>query len=109
MNRTLMRPAALLLVFGLAACNAISPVGDDDNDANEVQVTVQALGTDYLDADDGSRYEVTGNTMYEGFTSFADATVGAAVDIEYEAISNSTNRRALEIEDPTAPDTEDGN
>ena len=106
MNRTIFTPfaslAAPLLVFGLVGCNAFT--GTDENEANEVRVTVQAIGSDYVDADDGIRYEVTSATQYEGFSSLADVTVGAEVDIEFEEIANSNNRRALEIEDPGAPD-----
>lgn len=108
MNRTLFTPlarlTALLLVFGLVGCNAFT--GTDENEANEVRVTVIAIGSDYLDADDGLRYEVTANTQYEGFSSFADVAVDAVVDIEFEEIANSNNRRALEIEAPGAKDND---
>ncbi|HSJ13502.1 MAG TPA: DUF5666 domain-containing protein [Longimicrobiales bacterium] len=89
--------SALLLVFGLAGCNAFGIFGEDEN---EVRVTITELGSasDYLVADDGHRYEVTAETEYEGLTGFADLAIGDVVEIEYEKISNSSNRRALEIE-----------
>ncbi len=103
MNRTIARLAALFLAMGLVGCNAFGP-NDGEDSENEVRVTVLALGASYLDANDGLRYEITAKTVYEGFTSFADVTVGAEVDIEFEEIPGSNNRTAIEIEDPTAPD-----
>ena len=103
MNRTIGRLAALLLALGLVGCNAFGPSGEDEQ--NEVRVTVLALGSDYLDADDGFRYEVDADTQYEGFSgnTFADITLNAVVQIEYEEISTSS-RRALEIEADGAED-----
>ena len=102
MNRTpataLARVAALL-VFFIVGCNASSVTGNDDNEnGNEVRVTVQAIGSDYLDADDGIRYEVTADTKYEGLIGLSDVSVDDVVEIEFEEIANSTNRRALESE-----------
>ena len=102
----LTRVAALLVAFGtlgIAGCNAFGITGDDD-DENEARVTVQALGADYLDANDGIRYVVTASTQYEGLNGFSDIAVGDVVEIEWAAISGSTNRRALEIEADGAED-----
>ncbi|MGH7477888.1 MAG: hypothetical protein ACRELD_16620 [Longimicrobiales bacterium] len=92
--------AVLLLGFGYAGCNAF---GITDEDENEVRVTVQALGADFLDANDGFRYTVDTSTEYEGYGSFADVQVGHVVEIEYEPI-DSSSRRALEIEAEGASD-----
>ncbi len=109
MSRTpatpLARPAALLLAFSIMGCNAFGITGnEDEDDENEVPVTVLAIGADYIDADDGIRYEVTAATKYEGLTGLSDLTVGDAIEIEFEEIANSNNRRALEVEVPGADD-----
>ena len=93
----LARTAALLLSFFIVGCNA-SGITDSENEANEVRVTVQAIGSDYLNADDGIRYEITAATQYEGLTSLSDVLVGDIVEIEFEEIPSNTNRRALEVE-----------
>ncbi len=104
MSRTPTTPfarlAALLLAFSILGCNSAIAGNEDDGDQNEVPVTVLAIGSDYLDADDGIRYEVTAATQYEGLSGFSDISVGNAVEIEFEEIANSNNRRALEIEVP---------
>ena len=92
----LPRVAALLLSFFIVGCNASSTENEDAG--NEVRVTVLAVGSDYLDADDGIRYEATADTKYEGLTSLSDVLVGDIVDIEFQEIPNSTSRQALEIE-----------
>lgn len=88
--------ATLLLAITAAGCNAFDILGDDEN---EVRVIVEALGADYLDADDNFRYEVDSDTEYEGagLAGFADLAVGDTVEIEWEGVSADT-RRALEIE-----------
>lgn len=111
MKPLLSRPfaalAVVLLAFSLAGCNAFGITGDDEN---EVRVTITELSpaSDYLVADDDFTYEVTADTEYEGLTGFGDLTVGDVVEIEFENIANSSNRRALEIEagsyDDTNPD-----
>ena len=93
----LARTAALLLSFFIVGCNA-SSITDSENEANEVRVTVRAIGSDYLDADDGIRYEITAATQYEGLTGLSDVLVGDIVEIEFEEIPSNTNRRALEVE-----------
>ena len=102
MNATPPNPlaglAALLFAFFVVGCNASGLTENEENEANEVRVTVQALGSDYVDADDGIRYEVTADTQYEGLGGLSDVSVGDTVDIEFEEIADSTNRRALEIE-----------
>ena len=106
MSRTLVTPftrlATLLLAFSILGCN--SAVTGNEDDQNEVPVTVLAIGSDYLDADDGIRYEITAATQYEGLTGLSDISVGDAVEIEFEEIPNSNNRRALEIEAAGADD-----
>lgn len=102
----LARLAALLLAFSIMGCNAFGITGDEDEDnGNEVRVSVLAIASDYLDADDGIRYEVTAATQYEGLTGFSDISVGDLIEIEFEEIPNSNNRRALEIEVPGANDS----
>ena len=88
----LPRLAALLLSFFIVGCNASSTENEDAG--NEVRVTVQAVGSDYLDADDGIRYEATA----EGLSSLSDVLVGDIVEIEFQEIPSSTSRQALEIE-----------
>jgi hypothetical protein len=87
--------SALLLASGLTACNAFGILGEDDN---EVRVVVEAKSASSIDADDGHIYEVTSSTEFEGYASFADVAVGHTVEIEWESISGSDDRRALEIE-----------
>lgn len=101
-HTALTRIAALVAV--VAGCNAFGITGDDDDDENEVRVTVQALGPDFLTADDGIRYLVSGATEYEGLGGLSDISVGDIVEIEYEAIADSGDRRALEIEADGAED-----
>lgn len=102
MTRLLARPfhalVLLLLAFSAGGCNAFGITGEDDE--NEVRVTITELSpdSDYLVADDGFTYEVTANTEYEGLTGFADLAVDDVVEIEFENMSDSSNRRALEIE-----------
>ena len=92
------RIVALFLVVGLVGCNSLLGL-DDDDDENEVTVTVQEVGADFLNADDGFRYEVTADTQYDdGFASLADVTVGALVEIEYADTGTPNVRTALEIE-----------
>jgi hypothetical protein len=99
MRRTLSTPSAaltaLVLVLVVAGCNAL---GITDSDDDEVRVTVRAKGADFLDADDNFRYTVGSYTEYEGFSGFADVTVGAIVEIEFEETSTNNVRRALEME-----------
>lgn len=108
MSRTRATPfvrlAGLLLALGILGCNSAVTGNEDENEQNEVPVTVLAIGTDYLDADDGIRYEVTAATQYEGLIGLSDISVGDAVEIEFEEIPNSTNRLALEIEAAGADD-----
>ena len=108
MSRTLTTPfarlATLLLAFSILGCNRAATGNEDEDGMNEVPVTVLAIGPDYLDADDGIRYEVTAATQYEGLTGLSDISVGDLVEIEFEEIPNSNNRRALEIEVPGAAD-----
>ncbi len=99
------RLAVLLLAFSIMGCNQAITGDDEENEQNEVPVTVLAIGPDYLDADDGIRYEVTAATQYEGLTGFSDISVGDLIEIEFEEIPNSNNRRALEIEVPGANDS----
>ena len=97
------RLAALLLAFSIMGCNEFAPTGNADRgDKREVMVTVLAVGPNYLDADDGIRYEVTSRTKYEGYTLLSDISAGDMVEIEFRRISGSSNRRALEIEAPGA-------
>lgn len=98
-----VRLTVVLLAVGLVGCNAFGLTGDDDDD-NEVRVTVTAVAATYLDANDGIRYEVTENTEYEGYESLAGVAVGDIVEIEFEEIADSDNRRALEIEADGADD-----
>ena len=108
MSRTPPTPfahlAVFLLAFSILGCNQAVTGNEDENDQNEVPVTVLAIGADYIDADDGIRYEVTAATKYEGLTGLSDLTVGDAIEIEFEEIANSNNRLALEIEVPGAND-----
>ena len=92
------RLAVLLLAFSILGCNRAATGNEDENEQNEVPVTVLAIGSDFLDADDGIRYEVTAATQYEGLSGLSAISVGDMVEIEFEEISNSNNRRALEIE-----------
>ena len=102
----LARLAALLLAFSIMGCNAFGITGDEDEDnGNEVRVSVLAIASDYLDADDGIRYEVTPATKYEGYSGLSEISVGDVVEIEFEEITSSNNRRALEVE---ADGTDDG-
>ena len=94
----LARVAALLLALFIVGCNASVTGNEDDDEGNEVRVTVQAIGSDYLETNDGIRYEVTADTKYEGLSGLSDISVGDVVEIEFEEIPNSTNRRTLEIE-----------
>lgn len=87
---------ATILALTVMGCNAFGP--GDDSDQNEVRVTVQALGADFVDADDGIRYEVTADTQFEGYSGLTEIAVGTVVEIEFEEITDSANRRALEIE-----------
>ncbi len=98
------RLAMLLLAFSILGCNRAVTGNEDENEQNEVPVTVLAIGSDFLDADDGIRYEVTAATQYEGLSGLSAISVGDAVEIEFEEISNSNNRRALEIEAAGADD-----
>lgn len=84
----------VLFVAALPACNALGITGEDEN---EVRVTIEALGADFLDADDGFTYEVNADTEYERIDDFASLAVGEIVQIEYADLS-SGRRRALEIE-----------
>ena len=93
--RTIGGLGIMTLALGVAGCNAFGITGEDEN---EVRVTVTALAASSLDADDGHTYEVNASTEYEGLTGFADIEVGDIVEIEFEEIANSANRRALEIE-----------
>ena len=96
---TMLAPLAILLfAFSLVGCNALGITGDDDE--NEVRVTITELSptSDYLVADDGFTYEVGASTEYEGLSGFADLAVDDIVEIEFEDIADSSNRRALEIE-----------
>jgi hypothetical protein len=86
---------SLVVAMSLGGCNAVGISGEEDS--NEARVTVTAVGADYLDADDGFRYQVSGNTEYEGLSGLSDVSVGEIVQIEFEEVSTGT-RRALEIE-----------
>jgi predicted small secreted protein len=81
----------------LSGCNAFDIFGED---GNEVRVTITALAASSLTADDGHVYVADSGTEYEGagLRSFVDLAVGQTVEIEWEAISGSSDRRALEIE-----------
>ena len=92
---SLARLGGLLLAVGAAGCNAFGITGEDEN---EVRVEVVAVGADYLDADDDHRYRVTDETEFERVNGFADVSVGETVEIEWEAIADSDDRLALEIE-----------
>ena len=94
--RSFARVVLALFALGLAACNPFDLLGEDEN---EVRVTVSALGADFLDADDGFRYQVDSDTEFEGagLAGLADLAVGDVVEIEWAAVSADT-RRALEIE-----------
>lgn len=98
LSTTLAPLAVLLFAFCLVGCNALGITGEDDE--NEVRVTITDLSptSDYLVADDGFTYEVSASTEYEGLSGFADLAVGDTVEIEFEDIADSSNRRALEIE-----------
>jgi hypothetical protein len=93
----LLRLMVPLAAFGMLGCNLSNITGDDDADDNEVRVTVEAVGADFLDARDNFRYLVDSATEYEGLQGLSDVAVGDVVEIEYASIS-STERRALEIE-----------
>ena len=93
--------AALLLVFGLAGCDAFE-VFDREK---EVSGTVEEVGADYLIVD-GITYEVTSRTEYEGITGLSDLAVGMEVEVEYE--ENGGTRTAVEIELAGADDDDGG-
>jgi hypothetical protein len=100
MKRIRSTPFAIFIlaaVLALGACNAFDITGEDD-DENEVRVTVQSLGADFLVASDGITYRVDQRTDYEGYSGFSEVAVGHRVDIEWEAIAGSSDRFALEIE-----------
>jgi hypothetical protein len=62
-----------------------------------VNVTITAVGPDFVVADDGITYEVTADTEFEGFSTLAELQ-GERVEIEFEPIAGSANRLAVEIE-----------
>jgi hypothetical protein len=92
--QTIVSVAAVygVLVMG---CNAFG-LGEDEG--NEVRVTVTAVAAAALSGNDGNVYRVDSNTEFEGLNSLADVQVGDVVEIEWEAISASSDRLALEIE-----------
>lgn len=83
---------ALLLAFSVTGCDTFEDVFENEK---EVTATIEEVGADFLVAD-AIRYEVTGDTEFDGFDSLEDLSVGDEVEIEYE--ENSGGRRAVEIE-----------
>ena len=101
-NSSLLRGLiALLLVFGLAGCDAFE-VFDREK---EVSGTVEEVGTDYLIVD-AITYQVTSQTEFEGLTGLADLEVGVEVEVEYE--ENGGTRTAVEVELAGADDDDGG-
>ena len=98
MRRALVQTAvgcAAVLGVIVLGCNAFG-LGEDDE--NEVRVTVTAVAAASLTGNDGHVYRVDSNTEFEGLNSLADVQVGEVVEIEWDAISGSSDRLALEIE-----------
>jgi hypothetical protein len=88
---------SVMLVVGLVGCNALGITGDD-NDENEVNVTITQAGVDFVVADDGFTYEVYADTDFDGFDALTEI-LNQQVEIEFEPIANNDTRRlALEIE-----------
>ena len=90
-----------MLAVNLAGCGALGITGDDNNE-NEVNVTVMAIDADgsfpeFIVASDGITYEVTADTDFDGFTAPIEI-LNQQVKIEFQPISNTANRLALEIE-----------
>jgi hypothetical protein len=87
----------IVLAAGLVGCNALGITGDDD-DENEVNVTITQVGADFVVADDGFTYEVNADTDFDGFDALTEI-LNQQVEIEFEPIANNNTRRlALEIE-----------
>ena len=86
---------AAVLAMIVMGCNAFG-LGEDDE--NEVRVTVTAVAAAALTGNDGHVYRIDSNTEFEGLNSLADVQVGEVVEIEWDAISGSSDRLALEIE-----------
>lgn len=94
---------ALLLVFGLAGCDAFE-VFDREK---EIEGTIEAIAEDGSSLTvDGIEYRVTSQTEYEGITGLADLSVGDEVEIEYEEEGDS--RVAVEVELAGAEDDDGG-
>ena len=83
---------------GLTGCDALGDLFGGDSEATGI---VSALGADFVEVD-ATRYEVTSETEFEGFTSLLDISVGDSVGIEYEERSGA--RFAIEIEDASISD-----
>jgi hypothetical protein len=66
-----------------------------------VTANVSEVGADYITVE-ATRYKVTSDTEFEGFTGLADISVGDAAGIEYE--ERDGTRVAIEIEDASPGD-----
>jgi hypothetical protein len=102
MHHRILRPltglSLALLLAGLTGCDMVEDVFGGEN---EISGTVEEVGADFLTVD-ATRYDVTSETVYEGYTALSDVQVGDAVDIEYE--DREGGRFAVEIEDPANED-----
>jgi hypothetical protein len=87
-----------LLSAGLSGCDALGDLFGGDA---EVTGDVSEIGADYLTVE-ATRYEVTPETEFEGFTGLSEISVGDTVGIEYDVRDGA--RVAIEIEDASLED-----
>lgn len=93
---------ALFLVLGTTGCDTFGDVFGNEQEAN---VTLEEVNVEEsFVVGDGIRYDVDGDTEFEGVDGLSDLSTGDQVGIEYE--DSGDNRRALEIE--TGSDDDDG-
>lgn len=70
---------------------------DQDHSASKVFGSIQEVGTDYIVVA-GQRFEVDGDTEFEGFSALSDLSAGSRVKVEFEVMADgSLHARKIEI------------